>query len=112
MILITTNDFLYSTNLFGRNLPPRIIGHDCTNNAPNPLAPVSAPNKVIAGTPDVQLLLTWRDRRGHQRPRLHDIPIRRRGREASVHGLLSSVNDSDEEEGREELEKSSLLVPP
>lgn len=103
---------LTTTYLTGRNGPAGVVGHDGTDNTPNPSAVIAAPGKIEAGKPNVELVLARRDRRIDLRLGIRDALVTGGRRILGVDRLLYAEDEEDEEEGREQLEECRPLAPP
>lgn len=100
------------THLTRGNGPAGVIIPYAVHDTRDPAAGVAAPEEVEAGGLDVELVFAGRDGRGHQGHGVEHALVGGGVVEAGVDGLLDAEDEEDEEEGGEELEEGSPLVPP
>lgn len=95
-----------------RNWPSRVVVHDAINDGLKLGVLVTAPNEVVTGKFDEELVLTGRDGRRGLKGRVSDALVFGGGGGLSLDCLVDGENEEDEKEWGEELEKCGPLAPP
>lgn len=99
-------------DLIGGDLSAGVALHDSRDDAGDTGAVVAAPEEVVAGGFDEELVLARGDWGVDEGFGVVDVDVGRGGGEAGLNGLVHPEHKEDEEEGGEELEGGGLLVAP
>jgi len=99
-------------DLFGRYGPAGVVVPDGVDEAPDAVAPAVAPEEVVAGGLDEELVLAGRDRRRDERLRVRHVAVGGGAGEPGADGAVDAEDEEDEDERGEELQRGGAAVAP
>jgi len=99
-------------DLFGRYGSSGVVLPDGVDDAPDAVAPAVAPEEVVAGGLDEELVLAGWDGRRDERLRVRHVAVGGGAGEPGADGAVDAEDEEDEDERGEELERRRAAVAP
>ena len=99
-------------DLVGGDGPAGVVPPDGVYESPDAGAAAVAPEEVVAGGLDEELVLAGRDRRRDERGRVRHVAVGGGAGEPGAHGAVDAEDEEDEDERGEELQRRRPAVAP
>lgn len=101
-----------AVHLLGGNPPAGVVLPDGVDESADAGAAAAAPEEVVAGGLDEELVLAWRDGRRDERLRVRHVAVGGGVGEPGADGAVDAEDEEDEDERGEELQRRRPPVPP